>query len=98
MKRIASVLLAFGLVFAPATSFAVDRVEGTVRRVDTDAFIITVLPNGGGSKEMSFQLTADKLDELELDVNDQVSVEYDATECNGAVGCIPAATLVQRKS
>lgn len=98
MKKIASVFLVLVLACAPVTAFALDRVEGLVRKVDIDAFIVTIVPTGESARQMSFKLTPDAFDELALDVDDQISVEYDKSECSDAVGCISTATKVERRS
>lgn len=87
------------LILSPVSAFAVDRVQGTVQRVDTAAFEFTILVDGAAKKSMTFKVSESAFDELELDVNDQMSVEYDASACTDAtVACAASAAKVERRS
>lgn len=86
-------------MLAPVSAFAVDRVQGTVQRVDTTAYEFTIAVDGVSGKPMTFKVEETIFDELELDVDDDLSVEYDASECAvGATDCVVSATKVERRS
>jgi hypothetical protein len=68
-----------------------------VERVDTTAYVFTIRLDGAAKRQMSFKVTAERFDELELDVNDRLTVEYDRAECGSAAGCIPTAAKVDRR-
>jgi hypothetical protein len=97
MKLLVSAVVA-GLLLAPVSAFALDRVQGVVQRVDTTANQFTIAVAGAQKQQMTFKVSATRFEELELDVADELTVEFDKAECGASAGCVPSAVKVERKS
>ena len=98
MKQFLMSAVAATLVLVPASAFALDRVQGVVERVDSTAFEFTVSIIGAKKQKMTFKVNASKFDEIALDVDDKLTVEFDRNECAGKADCVPSATRVERRS
>lgn len=88
---------AAAIVMTSVSALALDRAQGSVQRVDTTANEFTIAVDGTKKQHMTFKVSASKFDELALDVNDRLVVEYDKAECAGKADCVAKASKVDRQ-
>ena len=89
--------LAAGLAFTPVSALAMERVQGVVQRVDTTANEFTIAIGGAKKQRLTFKVSASTFEELALDVNDVLAVDFDKAECAGKTDCVSTAAKVERK-